>query len=128
MKVESILNPLVVACQRTESVRDVAGRMSFNDLGSVAVCEGETLVGIITERDLSRAMAEGLEVDSARAEDLMTPDPAFVTPHSPVQDAADGMLRMGFRHMPVVSDGGVVGMISIRDVLADLAWTYDRRK
>jgi CBS domain-containing protein len=123
MHVESILNPLIVEALPTESLADVAGRMMFNDVGSVAISEQGQLVGIITERDLSRAIAEGYDPQDTMASDIMSREPAAISPHTPVREAADAMLRLSIRHLPVVVGGAVVGMISIRDVLADLVWT-----
>ena len=95
---------------------EVAKRMVAKDVGAVLVTEDERLVGILTERDVLRAVAEGIEEDTVVA-DWMTRDPETLDPEETTQHAAVLMIHGGFRHLPVTEGDEVVGMISIRDLM-----------
>jgi CBS domain-containing protein len=100
------------------SLREAAQRMVERRVGSIVVVEGERLVGILTERDVLGVFARG-EFD-ARVEDVMTRHPETVEPDESLSQARLVMLHGGFRHLPVVEAGGVVGMLSVRDLLGAL--------
>jgi CBS domain-containing protein len=91
--------------------------MSWHQVGALPVLEGQRLVGIITERDITAAMAEGADPVTTRVEDYMTPAPEVLRPDSELADAAHLMLQLGIRHLPIVRSGLLVGVLSIRDVL-----------
>jgi len=84
--------------------------------------DGE-LVGILTERDLARAFADGPDPRLASVGDYMTPDPLFATPATEVEDAARMMIVAGFRHLPIIEAGKLVGVLSMRDILSSLVWS-----
>ena len=94
----------------------VAERMVDRDVGAVIVLEGEELVGILTERDVLRAVAAGIQ-DETVVSDWMTRDPETMAPDDTTQHAAVLMIHGGFRHMPLVEGDQVVGMLSIRDLM-----------
>jgi CBS domain-containing protein len=106
-----------------ESLADAASRMRFNDVGCVPVLDRGRLVGILTERDLSRAVADSADPTSAEVADYMTPDPVVVGPGASVEEAAELMVTAGVRHLPVVDRGQLVGVVSIRDIVLDRVWT-----
>ena len=95
---------------------EVAKRMVAKDVGAVLVTEGKQLVGILTERDVLRAVAQGIE-ESTVVADWMTRDPDTLDPEETTQHAAVLMIHGGFRHLPVTDGDEVVGMISIRDLM-----------
>jgi CBS domain-containing protein len=101
---------------RSETLGEAVAVMAQNRIGSVLVMEDERLVGIFTERDTVRALS--LSHDAARHEvgAWMTPDPTTVGPDVETDEALRTMLDNGFRHLPVVENGVVVGMVSMRDV------------
>ena len=92
--------------------------MAQNRIGSVLVMDGDALVGIFTERDTVRALS--LSHDAPRHEIVswMTQDPKTVAPETDTGDALRTMLDNGFRHLPVVQEGKVIGMVSMRDLAA----------
>ena len=122
MNVGALYRPDVVTAHAGEDLTVAASRMAFHEVGSLAVFDDGSLVGIITERDLARAMADGLDPSSATVREYMTPDPVTVTPDQDVKGAAAMMLDLGARHLPVREGGRVVGMLSIRDLLWLEAW------
>jgi CBS domain-containing protein len=81
------------------------------------VFEGQLLVGIITERNLAAAMAEGADPVTTPVSDYMTPAPEVPGPDSELADAARVMLELGVRHLPIMRGGRLVGVLSMRDVL-----------
>jgi CBS domain-containing protein len=100
------------------SISDVAGRMVERNVGAVLVRDADgRLAGILTERDLMRAVARGVR-DEALVGDCMTRDPETVAPDDTTEHAAVLMIHGGFRHLPVMDGDAVVGMLSIRDLMA----------
>jgi CBS domain-containing protein len=95
---------------------EVAQRMVSRDVGAVLVLEGGRLVGILTERDVLRAVAGGIDGETVVA-DWMTRDPETMDPDEPIRQAAVLMIHGGFRHLPIVEDDTAVGMLSIRDLM-----------
>jgi CBS domain-containing protein len=94
----------------------VAERMVAKDVGAVLVIENGRLVGILTERDIMRAVAGGI-TDETLVSDWMTRDPETMEPDETTRQAAVLMIHGGFRHMPIVDGDEVVGMLSIRDLM-----------
>ena len=94
----------------------VAQRMAERNVGAVLVLEGARLAGIMTERDLMRAVARGLS-DDAVVGDCMTADPETIAPGDTIEHAAVLMIHGGYRHLPVVDGGAVVGVLSMRDLV-----------
>ena len=99
-----------------DPLKGVAERMVSRDVGAALVTEGEKLVGIVTERDVLRAVARGID-ETTRVGDLMTPDPETMEPDESTEHAAVLMLHGGFRHLPIMEGDEVVGMLSIRDLM-----------
>jgi CBS domain-containing protein len=95
---------------------EAAKRMVARGVGAVLVMEGEKLDGILTERDLMRAVAGGYS-EEARVSDWMTRHPETVDADDATGHAASLMIHGGFRHLPVVQGDRVVGIISIRDLM-----------
>jgi CBS domain-containing protein len=100
------------------SVRTAAQRMTERNIGAVAVVQEGALTGIFSERDImSRVVAKGLNPDSTEVSDVMSRELVVAAPNEDVLSAIQKMHSIGSRHLPVVDDGKLVGMISIRDLL-----------
>jgi CBS domain-containing protein len=96
-----------------------AARLMRNrNVGAAVVLEGERVVGIFTERDLLRAIADSRHPDQGQVQSYMTPDPLTLPPDHPPSEAAQIMSERQFRHIPVVDEGKLVGIVSIRDIMA----------
>jgi CBS domain-containing protein len=99
-----------------EHLGEAATRMVARGVGAVLVMDGERLEGILTERDLMRAVATGYS-EAARVSDWMTRHPETIDASDATDHAASLMIHGGFRHLPVVEEGHVAGIISIRDLM-----------
>lgn len=121
MQVRSIFRPRVmVAAARDELLVEAAARMQDHRVGSLAVLARGRLVGIFTERDLSRAIAWGADPKVTTVAEYMTTEPVSVRLDTDVREVALAMLELECRHLPVVEADEVVGMVSIRDLLGDV--------
>ena len=118
MKVRDLGLGPIAATRLDESVADAADRMRFYEIGSLAVMDSGSIVGILTERDIVRAVADGIEMTRVPVRSYVTPGPATVSSDADVEDAAGLMLALGVRHLPVVDGSCAVGMVSMRDLLA----------
>ena len=100
------------------SVRNAAERMTERNIGAVAVVEKGALAGVFSERDImSRVVAKGLNPDSTEVSDVMSRELVVAAPSEDVLSAIQKMHSIGSRHLPIVDEGKLVGMISIRDLL-----------
>ena len=118
MKVRDVPHERLVSVTPDLSLAEVARRMRKEDTDSLAIMDAKRLVGIITETDLVRAIADGVDPDQARADMFMSSDPATVTADEDVSLVAVKMMALGIRHLPVVDDkGNPVGLISARDLV-----------
>ena len=113
----------VLAVAPEDTLGEAAQKMVERHVGSAVVLDFGRLIGILTERDLMRATAGRTHSSEARVREWMTADPVTATEDTSVEDAARTMLDSGFRHLPVISDGRAVGIVSIRDVAE---WGADR--
>jgi len=110
----------VVTVTPDETVQLAIARMLEEGIGSVAVCDGPRLVGIFTERDVLRLAGEGRDFGDVRIGDVMTTQVFTLTPDVDITDAARVMRDKKIRHVPVVEDGNVLGIVGIRDVMGAL--------
>lgn len=100
------------------TVGEAARRMAKRKVGAVLVVDHESLVGIFTERDaVFRVIAQDRDWREARLADVMTPSPVTVTPDKSFGYALLLMHENGFRHLPVVEDGQLLGIVSARNAL-----------
>ena len=116
--ISDVMTPDVVTLSAEASVGAAAKVMVRGGFGSVVVVQGRMLLGILTERDVLRAAAAEDDLRAASVERWMTPEPETALPDLDTEEAASLMLSRGFRHLPVVLDGELLGMVSLRDVLS----------
>lgn len=117
--------PIEVAPEDT--LGEVAERMSNANVGAVIVKDFGRLIGILTERDMLKAMAARVHTSDARVRQWMTEEPITAGGETDVEDAARIMLENGFRHLPVVDETGqVVGIASLRRVVGATQAAADR--
>ena len=107
----------VLAVAPEDTLGETAQRMVEQRVGSAVVLEHGRLIGILTERDLMRAVAGRVHSSDARVREWMTGDPVVASETTSAGEAARMMLEHGFRHLPVVEEDRMLGIVSLRDVM-----------
>ena len=104
-----------------DTLGEVAERMVEEKKGgAVVVMDYGRMIGILTERDLLRAIAYRVHTSDARVREWMTPDPITVPPETTLDEASQLMLDKNFRHLPVVEGGRIIGVVSLRRAVATM--------
>ena len=107
----------VFTIDASSTLATCARRLEIADVGAFGVVEGSDIVGIITERDLVRALSREGDAAGALVRDFMTRDLLVADVEEGAREVAHRMLDAGVRHLPVKKQGDLVGMISMRDLL-----------
>ena len=118
-QIADVMRPDFIEVAPEDTLGEVAERMTLQNVGAVAVKDSGRLIGILTERDLLKAMAARVHSSEARVRQWMTDDPVTASADTDVDEAARVMLEHGFRHLPVLDDDGrVIGIVSLRRVVS----------
>ena len=105
----------VLTVEPSDTIGEAAEKMNAANVGAVVVVEDMVrIVGIVTERDLLRAVASRARAAEARVRQWMTPNPVTIGPGLTIEQAAKIMFDNNFRHLPVVKDGRALGIVSLR--------------
>jgi CBS domain-containing protein len=104
-----------------DTLLEAARKMWKQQTGSLLVVDGDDLVGIITERDILKAVSVGTPLDDTRISEVMSKDVITVGPGTSLREAAKAMAERWIRHLPVVDNGKLVGVVSQRDLAGVLA-------
>src|SRR5829696_5813249 len=115
-QLRDIMTEDVLAVAPEDTLGEVATKMVERSVGSVVVFDFGRLIGVLTERDIMRAVAARTHSSDARVREWMTADPITATADMPIEDAAKTMSDHGFRHLPIVDGERAVGIVSMRDV------------
>ena len=121
MQVADVMTQASVVESPTDSLRSAAEAMWRQQTGSLLVMDGDVLLGIVTERDIMKAIARGWDPEQAAVSDVMTREVLTIGPESSLHEAARLMAARWIRHLPVVRDGDVVGVVSQRDLVGVFA-------
>jgi CBS domain-containing protein len=121
MQIGGVMRVKLVTARPDESAGEAIRRMLESNIGSIVVCEENVPVGIFTERDVLRLAGEGADFDATPLRDVMTPRPLTIGGGDNILDAAQLMAARKLRHLPVVEDGNLIGIVSMRDVFGYLA-------
>ena len=117
-QIADVMRPDFIEVAPEDTLGEVAEQMNLQNVGAVAVKDSGRLIGILTERDLLKAMAARVHSSEARVRAWMTDDPVTVTGDTDVEEAARVMLESDFRHLPVLdANGRVIGIVSLRRVV-----------
>jgi CBS domain-containing protein len=114
--VGDIMTRELITVEPSATVAEAATVMGEHHVGSALVLEGDDLAGIFTERDIVRALSQDFDAARHSITHYMTRTPTTVAPDASLQHALDLMLSGGFRHLPVVDGGRLMGMLSMRDI------------
>ena len=120
MHVSEVMTKAAICDSAADSLQAAASIMWSQQTGSLLVMDGDTLQGILTERDLMKAVARGLDPESTTVSDAMTRNVVTVSPETPLHEAARLMAGHWIGHLPVVDAGTVVGIVSQRDLVGVL--------
>ena len=101
-----------------DTLGEVAQKLVDANVGAAIVKDFGRMIGILTERDLLKAMAGRVHTSEARVREWMTADPITASPDTDVDAAAQTMIDNGFRHLPVIDGESVVGVVSLRRAVA----------
>jgi CBS domain-containing protein len=118
--IADVMSLRVVKVSPEDPVRLAIARMLEENVGSVAVCEGQRLVGIFTERDVLRLAGEGPEFAEVNVRDVMTRNPVTISPDDDILAAAQLMSERRIRHLPIVQGDNLLGIVGIREVMRTL--------
>jgi CBS domain-containing protein len=116
----------VVKVTPEQSVLDAIKVLASENIGAAIVMSGERLAGIFSERDYTRkVILKGRSSDTTRVEEIMTANVVVVSPRTKTRDCMALMTEKNIRHLPVVDEGRVIGMVSIRDIVSDIIADQD---
>jgi len=117
MQIADVMRREFITVAPEDTLGEVARKMVDKSMGAVIVKDYGRLIGILTERDMLKAMAARVHTSDARVRQWMTPDPITITPDVSADEAAQIMLENNFRHLPVMEGSTVVGYVSLRRVV-----------
>lgn len=116
MNVRDAMTQVVLSAPAGTTIAEAASLMAQRRVGSALVVEGERLLGIFTERDIVKALSQDGQATHQAIGHWMTKDPQTISPEASLEDALQRMLDGHFRHLPVMEEGKLIGMLSMRDI------------
>jgi CBS domain-containing protein len=118
--------PRVITVRPEQSVLDAIKVLAQENVGAAIVMAGDRLAGIFSERDYTRkVILKGRSSDTTRVEEIMTANVIVVSPRTKARECMALMTEKNIRHLPVVDEGRVIGMVSIRDIVSDIIADQD---
>jgi CBS domain-containing protein len=124
MKVREGMSEVVLTVGPGHSLRDAACQMADRKVGAAVVLDPDAPgPGIVTERDILESVGAGQDPDGERVADHLTSNLVFAAPDWSLEEAAAAMVRGGFRHLVVIQEGEIAGLLSMRDVVR--CWTQE---
>jgi len=117
MKLGALVGGSAAVIGPEATVADAADILVSDGVGSLGVVAERSLIGIITERDVVRCVSGGDDPEVEAVADWMSDAPDTFLPDVDCEEAAAWLLEVGYRHMPVMEDGELLGIVSIRDIL-----------
>jgi CBS domain-containing protein len=124
MRVRDGMSPTVVTVGPAHSLRTAAHQMADRKVGAAIVIDPEQPgPGIVTERDVLESIGAGQDPDQERVADHLSATLTFASPDWSLERAAEAMIKGGFRHLVVVENGDIAGVLSMRDIVR--CWTNE---
>jgi len=123
MNIELLFRAGTITARETDTLLQAGRRMARNNISALPVVRQGAISGILTERDMVRALMDRVDPGAIQVRAYMTPSPATVEWNTDSRAVARQMMSLGIRHLPVVHDGELVGVISSRDLLLLEAWS-----
>ncbi|AWZ47809.1 CBS domain-containing protein [Clostridiaceae bacterium 14S0207] len=120
MKIKDIMSREVVSLNANDSVEHAAEMMRNYNIGSVPVCDGEKVIGIITDRDIAiRSVADGQNFKNQKVREIMTSNPVCASSQMGIDEAGRIMSERQIRRLPIVDKENLVGIVSLGDLAVD---------
>lgn len=120
MKVRDLMTQNVKWANQDQSIEEAARILASDDIGSIPVCQGDQLLGIITDRDIIvRAIAQGKDPKTTKCSEIMSKNVKTVTADTDVHQASDLMAQNQIRRLPVVENNRLVGFLAIGDIAVE---------
>lgn len=117
MKVREIMTESVECASPDTSLDIIAKMMDDNDVGCIPICQGETVIGMITDRDIViKAVARGKDPTAVKANDIMSIDVISVSPDTDAHEAAAKMSEYQIKRLPIIENGKLVGILALGDL------------
>ncbi len=127
MHVKDAMSTVVLTIGPAHTLRQAAQLMAARRIGAAVVLDNDNSgIGILTERDILNSLGAGENPDRETAQTHTTSDVVFAAPDWTLDDAADAMVRGGFRHLIVLNDHEPVGVVSVRDIIRCWSTTTER--
>ena len=120
MRIGEITSRSLVETDVHENCMHAAVQLASNEVGALLVFDSKGPAGIFSERDLVQAVADGVDLSETRVRDYMTASPVRIQSESSLDEAVARMSDLGVRHLIVIENSQIVGMVSARDVLRAL--------
>lgn len=121
MRLSDIMTKELVTCSPNESIAQAAQKMQDCNIGLCPVVEGDRLVGVVTDRDITiRAVAKGKDVQSTNVSEVMTADPITAEEAMEAEEVCEIMSEHQIRRLPVMRDNKLIGIIALADLALDL--------
>ncbi|WP_373897696.1 CBS domain-containing protein [Haloimpatiens sp. FM7315] len=120
MKIREVMTGEIASVNYEDTVERAAQLMKRYNIGSVPICDGEKVIGIVTDRDIAlRSVADGQNVMRQCVREVMSTNPVTISPDMDVHEAARVMSERQIRRLLVVEEGNLIGMISIGDLAVE---------
>lgn len=117
MQLEALVGGAAEVVGPETTLGEAADRMVERGTDGLAVVDGRSLVGIITEHDVVVAVADGADADEETVSEWMSETPDTFGPEVPIEEAVEWLMQTGYRHLPVMAGNELLGVVSIRDLL-----------
>lgn len=119
-QVSQIMTTNVVTVPKKKGVKELVRIMASSKISSVIITENERLIGIVTERDMiKKILMPGKTPDKVGIDEVMTVEPMSINSHTDISEASEIMRSKGIRHLPVVDNGKLVGLITQTDIVKE---------
>lgn len=120
MLVKDVMTKDVATITAEDNVEHAAALMKEYNVGSIPVCRGENVVGIVTDRDIAlRSSAEGINSNTQKVKDIMSSNPVLGNPEMDTKDAARIMSERQIRRLPIADNNHLVGIVSLGDLAVE---------
>lgn len=120
MKASDIMSKSIVSLSSNDTIERAATLMKEYDIGSVPVCDGDKVIGIVTDRDITlRAVSSGANPSSETVKNVMTTNPVTASPDMNLEDVSRIMSQQQIRRIPIVENERLVGIVSLGDLATE---------